>query len=302
MPIAFNCPSCSVFTEVADEYAGRSGPCKSCGTTITIPQSASPAARVQTASVPLPTKPAESSGAQNVVVVLAIVIVGFIAVGGVLAALLLPAVQAARESARRMECANNLKHIGVAMHNYHDAYKTLPPAYTVDEEGNRLHSWRTLILPFMDQAPLYNQIDLSKPWDAPENRHLADVRIPAYACPSHPEDGALHCSYMVFVGETALFKGDEATKFADVTDGLSNTIMVVEVKDSHTSWMEPTDLSFDGRQIVINSTADNPGSYHPGGVQFVLADGSVTFIAETINLPTLQKLITRAGGEVIPPY
>lgn len=285
-----------MFTEVADQFAGHSGPCKSCGNTITIPQAAA-----QFASKPLPAKPA-GSGAGAVVIVLAVVIMGFIAVAGVLVALLLPAVQSAREAARRMQCSNNLKQIALAMHNYHDMHKSLPPAYTVDEEGNRLHSWRALLLPYLEQAPLYDQIDFSKPWDAPENRHLADVRIPLFSCPSHPDDGSLHCSYMVIVGPESLFEDEQGTRFADVLDGTSNTIMVVEVKDSQTSWMEPTDLSFDGRQIRINTTPEDPGSYHPGGINVAIADGSVRFIATTIDPETLRKLITRAGGERIEQY
>lgn len=291
MPIAFNCPSCGLFTEVADQYAGHSGPCKSCGNTITIPQPAT-----LTATKPLPVRARASSGSPGLGVILAIVIIGFIVGGGVLAALLLPAVQAAREAARRMQCSNNLKQIGLAMHNYHDVHGTLPPAYTTDEEGNRLHSWRTLLLPFMEQATLYEQIDFSKPWDAPENRHLANMRIPGYSCPSDPENG---CSYMVIGGAGTLFEDDQASRFADIVDGTSNTIMVVEVKGRQTSWMEPTDLSFDGQQIVINSTPDSPGSNHPGGAQVALADGSVHFLAQTIDLQLLRSLVTRAGGETI---
>ena len=85
----------------------------------------------------------------------------------VCAGLLLPAVQAAREAARRMSCSNNIKQIGLAMQNYHTAYGTLPPAYTVDAQGRPLHSWRTLILPFIEQQALYGEIDLSKPWNDP---------------------------------------------------------------------------------------------------------------------------------------
>ncbi len=75
----------------------------------------------------------------------------FLVCSGILAGLLLPAVQAAREAARRVQCSNNLKQIGLALHNYNAAYKSLPPPYTVDANGQKLHSWRTLILPFIEQ-------------------------------------------------------------------------------------------------------------------------------------------------------
>ncbi len=80
-----------------------------------------------------------------------------------MAALMIPAVSEGHKAARRMQCSNNLKQIGLAFHNYHSAYGSLPPAYTVDADGNRLHSWRTLILPFIDQSALVQQIDLNKP-------------------------------------------------------------------------------------------------------------------------------------------
>ena len=89
--------------------------------------------------------------------------------GGILLALLLPAVQAAREASRRMECSNNLKQISLAMHSYHDVYGSLPPAYTIDEEGRRLHSWRTLLLPYLEAGQIYEQLDLSQPWDSLDN-------------------------------------------------------------------------------------------------------------------------------------
>ena len=82
-------------------------------------------------------------------------------VGCLVIALMLPAQRRAREPARRSQCKNNLKQIGLALHNYHETYGAFPPAYTVDADGKRLHSWRTLILPYLDQAPLYDKIDFS---------------------------------------------------------------------------------------------------------------------------------------------
>lgn len=296
MPISFNCPSCGTFTEVADHFAGQSGPCKSCGNTITIPQAM---------LMPQKPLPATSSGS-SAGIIIAIVLVGFVVFAGIGVALLLPAVQAAREAARRMQCSNNLKQIALAMHNYHDTYKAFPPAYTVDTDGNRLHSWRTLLLPYLEQNPLYDQIDLDKPWDAPENRHLADIVIPTYACPSHPNEGTSYTHYMVIVGSSKngedervpgpLFQGEQPPRMRDVIDGTSNTILVVEVKDSQTSWMEPTDLSMDQMQMIINGGSTDPGSHHHGGMQVALADGSVRFIAETIDRDTWRNLITRDDG------
>lgn len=298
MPISFNCPNCGTFTQVDDQFAGQSGPCKSCGNAITIPFAAAATGKV----VPAPAS--SSSTAAVIVVVCLVAVFGLIVVGGVLIALLLPAVQAAREAARRSQCTGNVKQIALAMHNYHDTYNAFPPAYTTDEDGNKLHSWRTLLLPFMEQQQLYEQIDLSKPWDAPQNRHLFDTVIPTYGCPSDPGVGSAVTSYMVIVGTEALFTGDQQTSFRDVTDGTSNTIMIAEVKGKQVPWGEPTDLTLAEMQMQINggdsrSAAPGAGSYHPGGINVGMADASVRFLPETIDSQHLKAMTTRRGGEKV---
>src|SRR5262245_5872973 len=130
-------------------------PCPMCGATIAVPSAKCPVcgevlAVSQTSMKGL-------GGFLNVVIVLGI--------GAVVVALLLPAQRRGREAARRTQCKNNLKLIALALHQYEADYHALPPAYTVDRYGNPLHSWRTLILPYLDQQALYNSIDLSKAWD-----------------------------------------------------------------------------------------------------------------------------------------
>ncbi len=293
MPIRFQCPHCGKVTQVADEYVGQSGPCASCGQTVTIGAPLKPGA----VKAP-PTASGMSGGMIAMITVLGI----FLCAGPVLIALLLPAVQAAREAARRMHCSNNLKQIALAMHNYHDSYGALPPAYTVDEDGNKLHSWRTLILPFIEQSALYEQIDFNTAWDSPQNRHLSQIAIGVYGCPS--ADGANHArtNYMAIVGPGTVFEGPNQIRFADITDGTSNTILVVEVVGSSTNWMEPTDLDLETMKTVINGGAGEMGSNHPGGVQVAMSDGSVHFLAETINLGVLKSLITRNDGNAVPSF
>ncbi|MCA9122030.1 MAG: DUF1559 domain-containing protein [Planctomycetaceae bacterium] len=297
MPISFNCPHCGTSTQVADQYAGQSGPCKSCGNTIQIPL----AGGYQGKSAPAPNRSSSSTGTIIIVVAL-IAVIGAVTVGGVLVALLLPAVQAAREAARRAQCSNNLKQVALAMHNYHDTYKSFPPAYTVDADGNKLHSWRTLLLPFLEQAALYDQIDLDKPWDAPENQHIVDTVISTYTCPSSPNQMMPYTNYMVIVGPGAVFEGAQPIAIRDITDGTSNTILVVEVEGQQVPWMEPTDLSLEQMQMAINGGLTEPGSNHPGGFQSALADGSIRFIAATIDPNLLRNLITRNDGQPIQSF
>ncbi len=214
--------------------------------------------------------------------------------------LFLPAVQQAREAARRSQCKNNLKQIGLALHNYNEAYGCLPPAYIADESGKPMHSWRVLILPFLDAAPLYNQYDFSEPWDGPNNSRLLAQMPPVYACPSHPGTGSYTTKYAGVFGENCVFHGAEPTKFADITDGTSNTIMVGESANANIPWMKPEDVDV----TVHPSLGDRDGfsSYHTGGAQFLLSDGSVRFLSLSLNPDVLKALFTRNGGETVGSY
>ena len=116
---------------------------------------------------------------QKFVLITVCVAIGFLLIG-----LMLPAVRTARPAARRMQCSNNLKQIGLAVANYEAAYRQLPPAYTIDPNGKPLHSWRTLILPYLEQAELYAKVDLTKPWDDPANDEVRSASIGVFQCPA----------------------------------------------------------------------------------------------------------------------
>ena len=105
-------------------------------------------------------------------------------------ALLLPAVQAAREAARRSQCCNNLKQIGLALHNYHMVFKTLPFAVVTNEDGKPMQSWRAAILPFIEQPALVKQYDPREPWDSPKNRAISPMMPSVFRCPSDPQSRA----------------------------------------------------------------------------------------------------------------
>jgi prepilin-type processing-associated H-X9-DG protein len=243
--------------------------------------------------------PAKSS---NVGLILALTLIPIVlcCAGGILVALLLPAVQAAREAARRAQCGNNLKQIGLAMHNYNDVYGAFPPAYSVDANGNRLLSWRVAILPFLEEAQLYERFDKNKPWDDPANRALAAEMPAVYACPSslHPRESQ-RTAYLVLNGEGMLFNGPTATKMQEITDGTSNTLMVVEAEGNAVTWTQPADLDAATLQAIIGPGPQQLGSRHPGGVQALLADGSVRFLSQSISPDVLKALMTRAGGEIV---
>ena len=225
-----------------------------------------------------------------------------VGVSGVMVALLLPAVQAAREAARRMQCSNNLKQIGLAMHNYHDVRRTLPPAYTVDKDGKPLHSWRVLILPFIEQAALYDAIRLDEPWDSEYNSRFHNVVIPIYQCPSNGlgQPGA-NCSYTVVLGEHTVFSGEKPVTFGQIRDGLSNTIMVTERK-TPVCWMDPTcEVTLEEilEQGGINKDFDGLGSNHTGGINAAFCDGAVMFISDSTDLELLKNTFIRDDGKYL---
>ncbi|HEY2158606.1 MAG TPA: DUF1559 domain-containing protein, partial [Isosphaeraceae bacterium] len=218
--------------------------------------------------------------------------VGGVAVG---TALLLPAVQAAREAARRAQCVNNLKQIGLALHNYHDVNNGFPAAAITGKGGKPLLSWRVAILPYIEGQGLYNEFHLDEPWDSPHNKALIAKMPKAYSCPSRPPAAEGMTTYKAFVGGGAMFDPAKPVCFQQVTDGTSNTIAVVEGK-TPVIWTKPEDIPFDPKAPASLLDA---GSNHPGGFNVLFADGSVRFIKLSINLQTFRALITRAMGEVV---
>ena len=223
-----------------------------------------------------------------------------LAIIGILVALLLPSVRGSREPARRTQCKNNLKQIGLALHNYHDTYGSLPSAYTVDDDGQPLHSWRTLILPFLEEQTLYDQIDLSKPWNDPANETVFKAaRVSVYACPS-AELKDSKTTYVAVVGSETSFSGSEVRSFDEVKDGLSNTLLVLETSHAHAvPWMEPADADAD-QFFDFGRKTDETG--HTGGAHMLMGDGAVRFFSQDLPTATRRALLTVAGEDQVGDF
>ncbi len=226
--------------------------------------------------------------------------------GGVLVALFLVGaingfpVRNTREAARRTQCKNNLKQIGLALHRYHDKHGSFPPAYTVDAQGNRLHSWRTLILPFMDEQKLYESIDLTKPWDHLANAKARQTAIARYTCPSAEKREANRTVYLAISTPDSCFPGSEPRKIRDITDGTSETMMVAEVAAGDSvEWMQPLDQ---GELLFKAQFGLDKERSHTGGLQFLLGDGTVRFITRDVDPAVASGLTTIAGGETIGEF
>jgi prepilin-type N-terminal cleavage/methylation domain-containing protein len=217
-----------------------------------------------------------------------------IAVIALAIALLLPMSRGASGAARRAQCTNNLKQIGLALYNYEQTYKALPPAYTVDAKGRPLHSWRTLILPFLEQQSLYDTIDLTKPWDDPANAGAAKAEILAYRCPSAELKEGHTTTYLAIASPTAALRPGVPRPLAEITDGTSRTLLIVEVPAARAvPWMAPIDAS----EVAVVGMAASKAHNHPTGFNAALADGSVRFLKATTPPDVLRALMTVAGGE-----
>lgn len=213
---------------------------------------------------------------------------------GIMVGLLLPAVQAAREAARRMSASNNLKQIGLAMHNYHSAYKKLPDRVIRDGNGNPLLSWRVSILPFIEQQELYGQFHLDEPWDSPHNIKLLEQMPEVYVDPSVVVAPG-HTVFQVPQGDGLMFEETGERRFRDVLDGLSNTIMAVESsRDAAVPWTQPADLEFEMTDLLGKT-----GNTHQGGFHVLMGDGAVIFLTNSIELGLFTALLTRNGKEEI---
>ena len=214
---------------------------------------------------------------------------------GTLVGLLLPAVQAARQAAQRMDSSNNLKQLGLALHNYESAYRHLPATAILERgTGKPLLSWRVAILPFIEEAALYNEFHLDEPWDSDHNIKLLD-RMPATFSHKAKKVKPGYTVYVAPVNEETLLRKEELTTFPDITDGLSNTIMVVEAsEEAAVPWTKPEDLDIDPAN-PLNKLSSN---VTPGIFQALFGDGSVRVISLSVDVNVLNALFTRAGGEV----
>lgn len=207
----------------------------------------------------------------------------------------LAAKQKAQEAAAASQSSNNLKQIGIAMHNYADTMGNLPPAAVCDKTGKPLLSWRVLILPYVEEGELFKQFKLDEPWDSAHNKKLLARMPKVYSIPGLTKPGGTDTHYRVFVGNGAGFDWVRAMRLpADFSDGTSNTLLCVTAATA-VPWTKPDELEFDPEKDMTRLV----GTVVNGRMQFGMFDGSVRSVAKFPDKQTFNALITRAGGEVI---
>jgi hypothetical protein len=220
----------------------------------------------------------------------------------------IPVLPATCEAIRRACCTDNLRRIALAMLMYEREHGALPPAYSVDANNRPLHSWRVLLLPYLDEKDLFAKLRLDEPWDSQHNRRFHGASVPIYQCPS----AALRpgqTTYSVIVGEKTAFRGGQGRCLADL--GV-NTVLVVEREQMRSGgepgqtvcWMDP--MSELSQSIALgginrrNEDVSGVGSPHPGGLIVSLRDGSVQYVSDAIELSSFQALIEGTANEF--PY
>jgi hypothetical protein len=230
-----------------------------------------------------------------------------------------------RESSHKVQCANNLKQIMIAMHNYHDANKAFPAPYTVDKDGKPLHSWRVALLPYMEHQALYEAMMQfrNEPWDSENNKRFHNWNIPQYQCPAAKNAPGM-TNYSVVVGKinsveearvlglrnpnasnigTAFPEPNKWNSMSYLTDGTSNTIGVVERREP-VCWMDPTqEITLEDAIKLYRTEQSKVGSTHKGGFNVGIMDGSVQFWDTAQHTIEQWKAgLTANGGESVSLY
>jgi len=242
-----------------------------------------------------------------------------IAIICLLTALLLPAVQSAREAARRAACLNNFRQLGIALQHYHATTGSFPPGgieLIAKKPGGRQYAWGAFLLPYLEQTAVFEMLDFSLPYYAAENLNAARTPLPVFVCPGSPRaitmlSGGLGATdYGGIYGERILSpneppKGvmlyDRAVRIAEIRDGTAFTLIIAEDTEYGTSqWINALNVFDQAFPINRAPLIENDiRSRHPGGANGAFCDGSARFLAETMTLPVLAAICTRDGGEIV---
>jgi hypothetical protein len=219
---------------------------------------------------------------------------------------LLTAARSGVEAVQRQLCISNIKQLGLAIHSYEAANGKFPSAITRDESGKPLHSWRTLILPHLNQRALSTRYRLKQPWNSPVNAQIASTSIPTYECPLHA-DAAASTTYFAVVDPRTPWPPDRGLTYRELRDGASRTILLLEAPHKQTPWAKPEDLSFDEAVDMLTTRPKPAKATHestPGyfykpvpGLLCVYADGHVGFVPRPLPRNVAVALFTASAGE-----
>lgn len=202
-----------------------------------------------------------------------------------------------RGGSPRTQSINNLKQLALGMHFHHDVYKRLPPGATFDAQGRALHSWTTLLLPFIEQDHLFKKIELKLPWNHELNRAPFQQRISLCENPDVRPTLTNELPIIHYAGNVYVLGGRALRLWTDFPDGTSSTLLMGEVAGAFPPWGQPG--NWRDPSVGINRGIHTFGNPRRDGAHFGLVDGSVRFVSEKVSLGVLKALATPAGGERI---
>ena len=210
--------------------------------------------------------------------------------------MLLPTVQAAREAARRTTSMNNLKQMALACHNYESGHSHFPAQANYDENGKPLLSWRVHILPFVEQNELYKQFHLDEPWDSDHNKQLIAKIPPVYQSPNVAVAQG-KTVYLGIAGEGGIFS-KKGSKLGEITDGTSNTAMMVEVNpELAVEWTKPQDYECDAKDPLKGL-----GKVQIGGFLTAFCDGSTHLVVNSTDPENWRNITQKNDGNIVRDF
>jgi len=299
MPHLFTCPHCQTQTQVEERFSGQSGECVTCGNSIQLPDFGNRISGAITETVKSGSSATRwVAGAIVSAIILACLFFAIIRVGGQ---------SIGRMTASRDQSISirNLQRIAEALNAYAADHGNYPPVAITDNSGKPLHSWRVMLLPYLDEEDLYNEIDRSVAWDDPINAAVFFRRMPTvFQHPNATERGTYNQSgYYLVTGPGTLFPASGPLGPNDIIDDPTQTILVIEAKPSILpgSWAEPIDVDYAAMQGNIGG---NPGTEVGGlldnGAAMATTDARGHFLPNTTDPMILRALITPRGGERLP--
>lgn len=204
---------------------------------------------------------------------------------------------AARAAAQRMQCSGQLCQINVALHNYHEENGCLPPAYIAGPDGTPMHSWRILILKYIE-PDMYDAYDFNEPWNGPNNIRLAkSASARLFRCPAGSQPDSAYTNYVAIVGPHTAFPKTQSVSFQQMPDprvpGKRDTLLVAEIANSDIWWTEPRDLEVEQMSFQINDDMrPSISSHHEGGVNAMMRGGcSGRWFPESTSPELIRSLV-----------